>query len=100
MRWHTRSRYYLNKNKLQTKLLKGSTTDTPDGTKVEGMRTVMSRLATINNVLPFPLTVHTPKDVMELLHTKLLQSPLEDFLRLPHPELLLHLLKEVGGTEP
>jgi hypothetical protein len=66
----------------------------------ERTRTVMSRLATINNVLPFPPTINAPEDIMKLLHPELLQCPLEDSLRLPHSKLLLHLLKEVRSVEP
>jgi hypothetical protein len=58
------------------------------------------RLSTINNVLPFPLTVHTSQHIMKLLHSKLLQRLLKDLLGLPHTELLLHLLEEVRSMEP
>jgi hypothetical protein len=77
-----------------------STTNSPDRTLVEGMRMMMSRLATINNVLPFPLTVDTSQNVIKLFYSELLQSPLENLLGLPHTELLLHLLEEVRHMEP
>jgi hypothetical protein len=64
------------------------------------MGTMVLRLATMNNILPLPLTIHATKNIVKLFHTEFLQRPLEDFLRLPHTELLLHLLKEVGGMEP
>jgi hypothetical protein len=98
MRWYTRNHYYW--NKLQPKLLKRSTTDTPNRTLMERVRAMVLRLATINNVLPFPLTIHATKNVTEFLHPKLLQGPLESILRLPHPMILLHLLEEVRGMEP
>jgi hypothetical protein len=67
---------------------------------MEGVRTMMPRLAAINNVLPFPLTVNAPQHIMELLDPELLQGPLEDLLSLPHPVFLLHLLEEVRGVKP
>ena len=93
MRWYTRNRYYW--NNLQTKLLEGSTTNSPDRTQVERVGTMVSRLATINNIFPFPLTVHTTKHIM-----KLLQGLLESILHLPYSMVLLHLLKEVRHMEP
>ena len=44
---------------------------------------VMLRPATTNNVLPFPLTVHTSQDVMIFLHPKLLQGLLKGNLSIP-----------------
>ena len=67
---------------------------------MEGVGTMMLRLATINNILPFPLTIDATQHIMKLLYPKLLQGPLEDFLSLPHSKLLLHLLEEVRGMEP
>jgi hypothetical protein len=85
---------------LQTQLCERSTKHTPNQTLVERMRTMVLRLTTINNILPFPLTVHATQDIMKLLHSKLLQGLLEDVLGLPDPKLLLHLLEEVRSMEP
>ena len=54
-----------------------STTDIPRRTLMERMGMMMLRPVTISNVLPFPLAIHTLQDIVELLHTKLLQSLLE-----------------------
>ena len=67
---------------------------------MEWVRTVMSRLVTINNVIPFPLTIHAAQHIMKLLYPILLQSPLEGHLRIPDPKLLLHLLEEVRSMKP
>ena len=67
---------------------------------MEGMGMVMLRLVTINNILPFSLTVHAAQHVMKLLHSILLQSPLEHHLSIPDPKLLLHLLEEVRSMKP
>ena len=67
---------------------------------MEGMRTMMLRPATINNLLSFPLTIHTPQNIVKLLHTIFFQGPLERHLSVPDPKLLLHLLEEVRCMEP
>ena len=67
---------------------------------MKGMGAMMSRPVTIDNVLPFPLTIHTPQHIMKLLYPILLQSPLKRHLRIPDPKLLLYLLEEVRRMEP
>jgi hypothetical protein len=64
------------------------------------MLLVMTTPTTISCILPFPPTVHATKNIVKLLHTKLLQGLLECFLGVQHPELLLHLLEEVRCMEP
>ena len=67
---------------------------------MKGVGAMMSRPATIDNILPLPLTIHAAQHIMKLFHPILLQSPLERHLGIPDPKLLLHLLEEVRGMEP
>ena len=67
---------------------------------MERMGMMVLRPVTINNLLSFSLTIHTPQNIVEFLHTILLQGLLERHLSIPDPKLLLHLLEEVRGMEP
>ena len=66
---------------------------------MKGMGVMMPRLMAINNIFPFPLTIHATQDVMILFNPKLLLGPLEDVLSFPDPKLLLHLLEEIRSME-
>lgn len=84
----------------QAQLFERSTTDSPRRTQMKGMLLVVMTPTTISCILPCPPTVHATKNIVKLLQSKLLQGPLECFLGVQHPELLLHLLEEVRCMEP